>query len=287
MQLLTSDTQPFKHLVFTNYNRVPLGFVCGKSNSFTPNLWNSLYLALQSNNTLLYVEQKGYPVGIGGELYGGSMFIKSAASYTDQGKAIQSINEKWGGESSGKSSGTRRPWEGRETIGIQVCKKKYTPFIFTIETEEDDENDAKKSNGTAASTRGQSKRFVKVVRMYGCPHHSNIRREKIQCHGVRKGWEPFGQWSLRKAEQLAKRETIRLNNGDDNSINRKDDSGDNKVAALCIEGKCSKKDESDSDGVDDIRTICHNGKCLWKRRGKYDDVYCELTGYSESSGEED
>ena len=113
--------------------RVPLGFVCG------------------------------YPVGIGGELYGGSMFIKSAASYTDQGKAIQSINEKWGDESSG---GTRRPWVGRETIGIQVCKKKYSPFLFTVETREDDENDAKTSNGSMKS-RGERQKFVKVVRMFG------------------------------------------------------------------------------------------------------------------------
>lgn len=211
------------------------------------------------------------------------MFIKSAASYTNQGKAIQSINEKWGEE----SSGTRRPWGGRETIGIQVCKKKYSPFLFTIETEEDDENDAKNGNGTASS-RGDKKRFVKVVRMFGCPHHSKIRKEKIECHGVRKGWEPFGQWSLRKAQQLARRETVRLNNIDNITTNEKGDSGDKKVAALCSDGKCNTKPQVDSENtIDEIRTICHNGKCLWKRRGKYDDVYNELRGYSDSSGEED
>ena len=242
----------------------------------------SFRLAISHNITIRF-ELEGYPVGIGGELYGGSMFIKSAASYTDQGKAIQSINEKWGGE----SSGTRRPWGGRETIGIQVCKKKYSPFLFTIETEDDDENDAKNCNGTAPST-GEKKRFVKVVRTFGCPHHSNIRKERIECHGVRKGWEPFGQWSLRKAQQLARRETVRLNSSGNNRINQKGDSGDRKVAALCSDGKCSSKQEVDSEnGIDEIKTICHNGKCLWKRRGKYDDVYNEITGYSGSSSEED
>ena len=238
--------------------RVPLGFVCG------------------------------YPVGIGGELYGGSMFIKSAASYTDQGKAIQSINEKWGDESSG---GTRRPWVGRETIGIQVCKKKYSPFLFTVETREDDENNAKTSNGSMKS-RGERQKFVKVVRMFGCPHHSDIRKEKIECYGVRKGWEPFGQWSLQKAQQLARRETIRLNsngNSDNNSkcVTKKkiaaqsddtnDDTTNDSVRENC--NNCSN--------IDDVKTVCHNGKCLWKKRDKYDDVASEITGYSELSSEED
>lgn len=207
------------------------------------------------------------------------MFIKSAASYTDQGKAIQSINERWGGE----SCGTRRPWEGRETIGIQVCKKKYSPFLFTIETLDDDENDVKNCNGTRS--KGEKKQFVKVVRLFGCPHHSNIRKEKITCHGVRKGWEPFGQWSLRKAQELARKETIRLN-GSENNRNKKGNNGDKKVAALSNSGKDSSSSESES-FADDIKTICHNGKCLWKKRGKYDNVYSEITGYSESSSEED
>lgn len=51
----------------------------------------------------------GHPVGVGGELYGGSMFIKSAANDTFQGKAIQSTNQKWGEQ--------KRTWNGRETIG--------------------------------------------------------------------------------------------------------------------------------------------------------------------------
>ena len=222
-------------------------------------------------------------MGIGGELYGGSMFIKSAASYTDQGKAIQSINEKWGEE----SSGTRRPWGGRETIGIQVCKKKYSPFLFTVETPDDDENDSKNCNGTATS-RVERKPFVKVVRLFGCPHHSDIRKEKIECRGVRKGWEPFGQWSLRKAQQLARRETARLNSVDNKNNNRNEDNGDKKVAAISGDGNfCVKNDVGSENCIDEIKTICHNGKCLWKKRGKYDDVHNEITGCSESSSEED
>jgi len=214
------------------------------------------------------------------------MFIKSAASYTDQGKAIQAINEKWGDG----ASGTRRPWGGRETIGIQVCKKKYTPFLFSVETQDDDENDAKNCNGTAASN-GERKRVVKVVRMFGCPHHSAIRKEKIECHGVRKGWEPFGQWSLQKAHALARRETIRLNRTKD--VKGNDNRGGETNHVLSKTSNNTSTDENDGANSDsnlnmeEIRTICHNGKCLWKKRNKFDNVYNEITGYSESSSEED
>ena len=141
------------------------------------------------NHIVENITNTGYPVGIGGELYGGSMFIKSAATDTCQGKAIQSINEKWGQGMTGNG----RPWGGRETIGIQVCKKKFSPFVFTVDTIADDENIAKNSNASASSATGNRKRkIVKVVRMFGCPHHSDLRKEKIECYGVRKGWEPFG-----------------------------------------------------------------------------------------------
>ena len=81
----------FSHSKSMNgYFSVPLGFVCG------------------------------YPVS-GGELYGGSMFIASAANDTLQGRAIQRVNEHWGADF--------RSWNGRETIGISVCKKKYGQFF--------------------------------------------------------------------------------------------------------------------------------------------------------------
>jgi len=214
------------------------------------------------------------------------MFIKSAASYTNQGKAIQSINEKW----CEQSSGTRRPWGGRETIGIQVCKKKYSPFLFSVESTDHDENDAKKSNSTSASCV-QRKKIVKVVRMFGCPHHSDLRKGKIECHGVRKGWEPFGQWSLRKAQQHARGVSIKLNSTDSkNSMNKKGDDNSKNGIEISNDGSTKEVDSENSSScpnTDEIKTICHNGKCLWKKRDKHDDVYREITGYSESSSEED
>lgn len=133
--------------------------------------------------------------------------------------------------------------------------------------------------------------------MFGCPHHSDIRKQKIECHGIRKGWEPFGQWSLRKAEQLARKDTVRLNSSDEkNNVNQHVEE-DEKIPALPMDGsndvKNEVKNEVKSDkgnnllNIDDVKTICHNGKCLWKKRNKYDDIYNEITGFSESSSEED
>jgi hypothetical protein len=45
------------------------------------------------------------------------MFIASAANDMSQGRAIHKINERWGTD--------YRNWNGSETIGISVCKKKY------------------------------------------------------------------------------------------------------------------------------------------------------------------
>jgi hypothetical protein len=285
--------------------------------SFSSPIFYFLILSVTThNNTLslffffLLLQTIGYPVGIGGEMYGGSMFIKSAASETNQGKAIQSINEKWGG--------TDRTWNGRETIGVQVCKKKYTPFLFTVETTDDgEENDAKNGNAAATSTaasgttttaagNGGRKKIVKVVRVFGCPHHSQFRKEKIECYGTRKGWENFGQWSLRKAQQLARRETNRLNNknkndgdgdgdGDDcssednkqgiKSSSSSSSNGGKNVASNNTTGGTSKANTSNSDN-EEIKTICHNGKCTWKMKEKYDNVYNEIMGYGSSSEED-
>eukprot|EP00957_Ditylum_brightwellii_P110184 8404439-Ditylum_brightwellii.AAC.1 len=71
---------PMNFFCTTKEKKVPLGFICG------------------------------YPVGNGGELYGGSMFIRSAAADTLQGQAIQKINTRWGADF--------RRWDGMETIGI-------------------------------------------------------------------------------------------------------------------------------------------------------------------------
>lgn len=179
--------------------RVPLGFICG------------------------------YPIP-SGEQYGGSMFAKSAANDTLQGRAIQAINEKWG---EGK-------WNGRETIGIPVCKKKYGPFAFT------------KKDG----------KFV-VERLFGCKCHSDLRKEKIEAHGVRDGWEPFGQWSMQKAQELARRENEK----------------GNRSTKVEKEAAVVSSDE-------ELKSICSNGKCTWKMKTKFDNIRREVTGIDSSDDEE-
>jgi hypothetical protein len=200
-------------LFVLNFCRVPLGFVCG------------------------------YPVGNGGELYGGSMFIKSAATDTLQGKAIHSVNARWG-EGTGK-------WCGTETIGIPVCKKKYAPFSFRID-------------------HGADGKVVQVERMFGCRCHSDVRKTIIETHGVRNGWEPFGQWSLGKAREMARKETERINNGGKANFN---------VVKEPLAEITLPSDE-------ELRSICNNGNCTWKMKAKYDNIRREVTGHSESSDEE-
>ncbi len=179
----------------------------------------------------------GYPLS-GGEQYGGSMFIKSAANDTLQGRAIQSINERWAINKNFKN------WTGTETIGIPVCKKKYSPFDFRKRVEED------------------GRVYVEVFRMYGCSVHSHMREKIIKKYGVRKGWEPFGQWSMKKAQKIAKELTDRLNtsieSGDDQSLSS------------------SSSDSDDNTNVLELRRLCHNGRCAWKLKHKYDDVYEEI-----------
>ena len=174
----------------------------------------------------------GYPVGPGGELYGGSMFMASAAMDTLQGRAIHAINERWGADF--------RKWTGRETIGIPVCKKKYAPFDIQ----------------TKRLENGQVK--VSVVRMYGCSIHSQLRKQLIEKHGERKGWEPFGQWSLRKANLFARKIIDRSNSNECRFDDREDASG-------------SSDEERGS-----WKQICGNGQCMWKVKNKYDDIFSEI-----------
>jgi hypothetical protein len=167
------------------------------------------------------------------------MFIKSAASDTLQGRAIHAVNTRFG---EGK-------WNGRETIGIPVCKKKYAPFSFQIVRDE---------NGVAKVT---------VERMFGCKCHSDLRKSVIEQHGCRSGWEPFGQWSLRKAQERARRETDRLN-----GILESDD------------GETSDQAWS-SDDENKALNICHNGNCTWKMKEKFDNVSLELRNDENSEDE--
>lgn len=165
------------------------------------------------------------------------MFIKSAASDTRQGKAIQAVNERWGEDF--------RRWNGRETIGIPVCKKKYAPFSCKV-------------------VREGSGLKVIVERTFGCKIHSDLRKAVIEKHGCRKGWEPFGQWSLKKAQEIAKRETERLNSEEN---------------GLPSTGELSSEDEKTAS------SICNNGICAWRVRSKYDNVKREITGQDSDEDE--
>jgi hypothetical protein len=151
------------------------------------------------------------------------MFIASAAKDTPQGRAIHAVNEKWGAD--------YRQWTGRETIGIPVCKKKYSPFDFQIKRNDD----------------GQVK--VNVVRMYGCACHSHLREKVIKKYGERKGWFPFGVWSISKARILARKCGYQIKNQE------------------------SRVDEGDGSFASEL---CHNGRCMWKKNGKYDDIEAEV-----------
>lgn len=197
------------------------------------------------------------------------MFIRSAANDTLQGKAIQQVNEYWGEDF--------RSWGGRETIGIPVCKKKYSPFSFTI-AQAEEEVDEEDSDG-----RQRPKMVVAVNRMYGCKCHSNIRKAVIEQHGERKGWEPFGQWSMKKAQDLARKETDRLNQprmvkppspGSDVSTD----------GTTSSEDWTSSDDEKLSNNL--LPSMCNNGSCTWKVKAKYDNIYAEIHGRSESDDED-
>lgn len=161
------------------------------------------------------------------------MFIRSAAADTLQGHAIQNVNKRWGTDILSR--------DGRETIGIAVCKKKYSPFTIKKEV----------VNGRIQ---------INIQRMYGCHLHSDIRKNIIEQFGVRRGWEPFGQWSLSKAEAMAKKICCKLNDG-------------------------NREERDDLGGLKDkfnYRQICMKGSCVWKLKAKYDDIMEELLNEKDS-----
>lgn len=204
--------------------RVPLGFVCG------------------------------YPLA-GGELYGGSMFARSAASDTRQGQAMQRVNSRWGSDALDRA--------GRESLGIPVCKKKYTPFVFPLTYKDD------------GSTAVQ----VHVERRFGCRAHHALRQEVIRQHGCRPGWEPFGQWSMHKALQLARKETVRRNKKmaaeadavttTEDEVSLDDDTNNSNEAANIV---CCLPTHAQNN----FRSLCWNGNCLVKHPSMYDDVEEEV-----------
>ena len=231
----------------------------------------------------------GFPLNQG-ELYGGSMFVRSAAPDTLQGKAIQAVNEKWG-------EIMPRNKRGRESIGMAVCKKKYTPFRFYLEKQQ--EQVVEPTGATTTLTLPT----VRVERMFGCPCHHELRKAVIQQYGERVGWEPFGQWSLRKAEDIARRETARLRNGgkttptsiDDETLDDWDNSSRDSSAGVDSSGSTASSPvhvsspvcEFVADNKSRATSLCANGNCLWKIRSAYDDVQEELLEQAAAAAEQE
>jgi len=170
------------------------------------------------------------------------MFARSAAGDTLQGRAIHAVNERWGSDF--------RRWNGRETIGIPVCKKKYAPFYVSVKRTE---------NGVAK---------VSLERMYGCHCHSHIRKKVIERNGVRRGWEPIGQWSLSKAKAMARKATERMNG------EVRDDTEGTRIDRPA-------NFSSDDERSIPWKTMCHNGLCTWKLKSKYDDIFSEIHNHED------
>lgn len=211
-------------------------------------------------------------------MYGGSMFARSAALDTPQGRAIHAINLKWG--DAPPPHAANRP-AGRETIGIPVCKKKYKPFQFRATTAPPPpRSDSKHGAAPAAAAV-----VVQVERLYACQCHHPLRKAVIEQHGVRRGWQPFGVWSLRKAQEQARLETMRL-------------SRRRRKRSDATEGESTDTDHHS--GTDELSTavgataetrksltsICLNGGCTWKQEAAYDDIYKEMHGHTESEAED-
>lgn len=201
------------------------------------------------------------------------MFIKSAANDQLQGKAIHEINKRWADE------GPRR-WGGRETIGIPVCKKKYAPFAFSTVREED--SDSEDEEATEGGERRRPKVTVTVRRMFGCKCHSIMRKSVIEQHGERSGWEPFGQWSMKKAQDLARKETERLNQPRNNDKATPGSDSSSSTDGTTSEDWTSSDDEKISNNA--LPSMCNNGSCTWKVKAKYDDIYREINGDSDDEG---
>ena len=230
------------------------------------------------------------------------MFLRSAAQDTLQGQAIAKINRTWGTDSLCRA--------GRETIGIPVCKKKYKPFAFTT---------------SAAGGSKNSKTRITVERLYACPCHHAARKQVIEQHGVRKNWQPFGVWSLRKAQEQARVASTRLlpegkspsspattaaaagkrkrtsipalelpkgeSRGGGGSSSS---SSSTKRSPAVAQLKCDDEEaEDDTTGPPTttstaaiLNSICINGDCTWKVKSAYDDIFKEIHGYSESEDED-
>jgi hypothetical protein len=206
----------------------------------------------------------------GGEIYGGSLFARSAAPDTLQGQAIQKINYTWGDDV------LDRP--GRECLGIPVCKKKYKPFGFRLET-----------------TASGRVRKIQVQRLFACASHHEIRKRTIEQYGERPGWEPFGQWSLKKAKERAKQEFLKLQvsmakntsdeEEDESSVTETSSSSSSTAEAAAEEARVLQVTTAAATNHLKHLSLCKNGDCCWKVKSAYDDIVEEMG--EQEDGEQD
>jgi hypothetical protein len=169
-------------------------------------------------------------------------------------------------------------------------------------TRQPDHND-----GTATAT--DVRVMVVVERLYGCRCHHPQRKRVIERHGVRNDWQPFGVWSLAKAQAQAKCETVRLNRElrEQAAATSTKMTDEEKAETSALSSSSDDEDEDDNDEATDTgsrnskntaavaakaatasivkrkpcRTMCMNGKCTWKVRSAYDNIYKEIHGESE------
>lgn len=181
------------------------------------------------------------------------MFHPSAANDTLQGRAIQRINNLWGSQHRVHRTGLG---DDGKSICLPVCKKKYRPFEFHLKR-----------------NRNNGRVDIKVERLYGCRSHSSARKALIEKHGERKGWEPFGQWSLGKAKSAAKRAASSLNVENNGSLSS-DTIGYDSSSSSDAMISCGRKDTERQQ--QSWQTLCHDGMCNWKVRGKLDDIISEI-----------
>jgi hypothetical protein len=232
----------------------------------------------------------GYPVkSSGGEIYGGSMFSRSAASDTLQGMAIQDVNTKWGEDVLNR--------KGRETIGGAVCKKKYNPFLFEL-LESNNRLVSTRSNKNSRCTQTESVQVkVKVERMFGCACHHYQRKKKILKYGLRPGWQSFGVWSLKKAKVYAKREEILLNQqitdtGKYSTLHKVEEDNETiddnysteSSVILPVGSKRLFEFEGTNNSSKFVQNSCLNVDFTWKARSAYDDIEKELNTSPEAIG---
>lgn len=191
---------------------------------------------------------------------------------------------------------------GRETLGIPVCKKKYKPFSFPVILQK--QQVVTTANGQSTSTTSKLRYDVQVVRMYACHCHQQQRLQSMLQNGgkPRPGWEPFGQWSMKKAHELARKECIRLNKElqqqqDSRTVTKLPSTLDMDVDVVSLDetstssfSSSSATNTSSSSRLESKPStttsttvvsqhsinLCGNGECAWKMKSSQDDIEEEL-----------